>query len=148
MSLSCPCPVVLVTFFAAGFPAVLLEVLFLAAAVAACKVWVASRPHGTSAAGDIAIFSHAQIDYVVIVSRAISILLSFFFCFFFGVAQAFKRRFCSGICYFLVFLLPILLRFGGSNMLQRGDYAREICYFVAVHASPFLLKPACIIYHY
>ena len=32
------------------------------------------------------------------------------FCYFFGVAQAFKRRFCSGICYFLlVFLLPIML---------------------------------------
>ena len=28
---------------------------------------------------------------------------------------------------FSVFLHPIMLRFGGSNMLQRGDYAREIC---------------------
>ena len=26
-------------------------------------------------------------------------------------------------------------------MLQRGDYAREICYFVVVHASPFPLQP-------
>ena len=25
-------------------------------------------------------------------------------------------------------------------MLQRGDYAREICYFVVVHASPFPLQ--------
>ena len=31
-------------------------------------------------------------------------------------------------------------------MLQSGDYAREICYFVVVHASPFPLKPVCIIY--
>ena len=31
-------------------------------------------------------------------------------------------------------------------MLQRGDYAREICYFVVIHASPFPLKPVCIIY--
>ena len=69
----------------------------------------------------------------------------FFFGFFFGVAQAFKRRFCSGIFYFSVFLLLILLRFWGSNMLQRGDYAREICYFVVVHASPLPLKPTCII---
>ena len=69
-----------------------------------------------------------------------------FFCFFLGVAQASKRRFCSGICYFSVFLLPILLRSWGSNMLQRGDYAREICYFVVDYASRFLLKPVCIIY--
>ena len=27
---------------------------------------------------------------------------------------------------------------------KRGDYAREICYFVVVHASPFPLKPVCI----
>ena len=26
-------------------------------------------------------------------------------------------------------------------MLQRGDYAREICYFVVIHASPFPLQP-------
>ena len=50
--------------------------------------------------------------------RAVSILL-FLFLFFstffvFGVAQAFKRRFCSGVCYFSVFLLPILLRFWGQ----------------------------------
>ena len=32
-------------------------------------------------------------------------------------------------------------------MLQRGDYAREICYFVVVHAtSPFPFQPVCIIY--
>ena len=31
-------------------------------------------------------------------------------------------------------------------MLQRGDYAREICYFVVVHASPFPLKPVCLFY--
>ena len=31
-------------------------------------------------------------------------------------------------------------------MLQRGDYAREICYFVVVGASPFPLQPVCIIY--
>ena len=48
------------------------------------------------------------------------------------------------ICYFSVFLHPIMLRFGGSNMLQRGDYAREICYFLVVHASPFPLQPVCI----
>ena len=35
----------------------------------------------------------------------------FFSAFVFGVAQAFKRRFCSGICYFSVFLHPIMLRF-------------------------------------
>ena len=44
------------------------------------------------------------------------------------------------------FLYPIMLRFWGSNMLQRGDYAREICYFVVVDASPFPLQPVCIIY--
>ena len=33
-----------------------------------------------------------------------------------------------------------------SNMLQRGDYAREICYFVVVDASPFHVQPACIFY--
>ena len=65
----------------------------------------------------------------------------FFSAFFFGVAQAFKRRFCSGICYFSVFLHPIILRLWGSNMLQRGDYAREICSFVVIHASPFPLQP-------
>ena len=70
----------------------------------------------------------------------------FLFCFFFGVAQAFKRRFCSGICYFSVFLHPIMIRFVGSNMLQRGDYAREICYFVVVHASPFPLQPVYMIF--
>ena len=70
----------------------------------------------------------------------------FFSAFFFGIAQAFKRRFCSGICYFSLFLLPIMLRFWGSNMLQRGDYAREACYFVVVHASSFPLQPVCIIY--
>ena len=73
--------------------------------------------------------------------RAVSILL-----FLFGVAQAFKRRFCSGICYFSVFLHPIMLRFGGSNMLQRGGYAREICYFVVVHTSPFPSQPVCKVY--
>ena len=31
-------------------------------------------------------------------------------------------------------------------MLQRGDYAREICYFVVVHASPFPLQPVCTKY--
>ena len=31
-------------------------------------------------------------------------------------------------------------------MLQRGDYAREICYFVVVHASPFLLQPVSMYY--
>ena len=41
------------------------------------------------------------------------------------------------ICYFSVFLHPIMRRFWESNMLQRGDNAREICYFVVVHASPF-----------
>ena len=46
----------------------------------------------------------------------------------------------------LSFLHPIMLRFWGSNMLQRGDYAREICYFVVVDASPFPLQPVCIIY--
>ena len=56
--------------------------------------------------------------YLLLITRAVSIF--FFSAFFFGVAQAFKRRFCSGICYFSVFLLPILLRFGGSNILQRG----------------------------
>ena len=75
-----------------------------------------------------------------------SIHSAFFFCFFFGVAQAFKRRFCSGKCYVLVFLLPIMLRFWGPNMLQRGNYAREICYFVVVHAPLFPLQPVCIIY--
>ena len=45
------------------------------------------------------------------------------------------------------FLYSIMLRFWGSNMLQRGDYAREICYFVVVDASPFPLQPVvCIIY--
>ena len=34
-----------------------------------------------------------------------------------------------------------MLRFGGLNMLQRGDYAREICYFVVVRASHFPLQP-------
>ena len=40
----------------------------------------------------------------------------YFFCLFFGVrvAQAFKRRFCSGICNFSVFLHPIMLRFWGQ----------------------------------
>ena len=71
---------------------------------------------------------------------------AFFSAFFFGVAQAFKRRLCSCICYFSMFLHPIMLRFWGSNMLQRGDYAREICYFVVVDASPFPLQPVCIIY--
>ena len=70
-----------------------------------------------------------------------SLLGQYPFCFFFGVAQAFKRRFCSGICYFLAFLLPVMLRFWGSNMLQRGYYAREIFYFVVVRASPFPLQP-------
>ena len=36
-----------------------------------------------------------------------------------------------------------MLRFWGSSMPQRGDYAREICYFVVVHASPF---PPCNLY--
>ena len=36
--------------------------------------------------------------------------------------------------------------FLGSNMLQRGDYAREICYFVVFNASPFPLQPVCITY--
>ena len=31
-------------------------------------------------------------------------------------------------------------------MLQRGDYAREICYFVVVDVSPFPLQPVCIYY--
>ena len=44
------------------------------------------------------------------------------------------------------FLYPIMLRFWGSNMLQRGDYAREICYFMVVDASPFPLQPVCVIY--
>ena len=66
------------------------------------------------------------------------------FCFVFSAL--FFGQFCSGICYFSVFLLPILLRFGGSNMLQRGDYAHEICYFVVVHASPLPLQPVYIIY--
>ena len=74
------------------------------------------------------------------------IYIYIFSCFFFGVAQAFKRRFCSGICYFLVFRLPIMLRFGGSNMLQRGDYAREICCFVVVHTCSFSLQPTCMYY--
>ena len=30
-------------------------------------------------------------------------------------------------------------------MPQRGDYAREICYFVIVHASSFPLQPVRII---
>ena len=34
--------------------------------------------------------------------------------------------------------------FLGSNMLQRGDYAREICHFVVVDPSPFPLQPVCI----
>ena len=75
-----------------------------------------------------------------------SIHSAFFFLLFFGVAQAFERRFCSGICYFSVFLHPIMLLFWGSNMLRRGDYAPEICYFVVVHASPFPLQSVCIIY--
>ena len=84
---------------------------------------------------------------LALVGRAVSIFFSFFFsAFFFGIAQAFKRRFCSGICYFSLFLLPTMLRFWGSNMLQRGDYARELCYFVVVHASPFPLQHVCIIY--
>ena len=36
--------------------------------------------------------------------------------------------------------------FWGSNMLQRGDYAREICYFVVADASPFPLQPVRISY--
>ena len=44
------------------------------------------------------------------------------------------------------FLYPIVLRFWGSSMLQRGDYAREICYFVVVDVSPFPLQPVCIYY--
>ena len=36
--------------------------------------------------------------------------------------------------------------FLGPNMLQRGDYAREICYFVVVDASLFPLQPVCIFY--
>ena len=71
---------------------------------------------------------------VALLGRAVSIFF-FFSAFFFGVAQAFKRRFSSGISYFSVFLLPILLRFWGSTILERGDYAREICYFVVVRAS-------------
>ena len=68
-------------------------------------------------------------------------------CFCFGVAQAFKRRLCSGkICYFSVFLHPTILRLWGSTMLQGGDHAREICYFVVVHASSFPLQPVRIIY--
>ena len=31
-------------------------------------------------------------------------------------------------------------------MLQIGDYAREICYFVVVHASPFPLQPIRMYY--
>ena len=54
--------------------------------------------------------------------RAVPIAL--FFLFFFGVAQAFKKRLCSCICYFSVFLHPIMLRFGTSDMLQRGDHDR------------------------
>ena len=79
----------------------------------------------------------------VVKGGAVSILLfvCLFFCFLFGVAQEFKRRFFCGICYFSVFLHPIMLRFRGSNILQRGDYVREICYFVIVHASPFPLQP-------
>ena len=46
----------------------------------------------------------------------------------------------------LSFLYPIMRRFWGSNMVQRGDYASEICYFVVVDASPFPLQPVCIIY--
>ena len=52
--------------------------------------------------------------YLLLIIRAVSILLFFFPAFFFGVAQAFMRRFCSGICYFSVFLLPIMLHFGGQ----------------------------------
>ena len=79
--------------------------------------------------------------YLLLIIRAVSILL------FFGVAQTFKRRFCSSICYFLAFLLPIMLRFWGSNMLQRGYYAREICYLwlFALPLSPFPLA-TCVYY--
>ena len=31
-------------------------------------------------------------------------------------------------------------------MLQSGDYACEMCYFVVVDPSPFPLQPVCIIY--
>ena len=80
---------------------------------------------------------------LALVGRAVSILP-----FFFGVAQAFKRRFCSGI-YMLHFGVSAsnYAPFLGSNILQRGDYAHhEICYFVVVHASPFPLQPVFIIY--
>ena len=62
--------------------------------------------------------------------RAVPILL--FFCFFFllffcVVQQAFKRRFCSGICHFSMFLLPIMLRFGGSKGSRLfGDASRGV----------------------
>ena len=36
--------------------------------------------------------------------------------------------------------------FLGPKMLHRGDYAREICYFVVADASPFPLQAICIIY--
>ena len=62
--------------------------------------------------------------------RAVSTHSAFFLLFFllfFCVVQAFKRRFCSGICYFSMFLLPIMLRFGeskGSRLF--GDASRGV----------------------
>ena len=50
-------------------------------------------------------------------------LFIFYSTFFFGVAQALKRRLCSCICYFSVFLHSIMLHFWGSNMLAK----RRLC---------------------
>ena len=60
----------------------------------------------------------------------------FFPAFVFGVTQAFKRRLCFCICYFSVFCIQYS-PFLGPNMLQRGDNAREICYFVVKYAEKY-----------
>ena len=71
---------------------------------------------------------------------------SFLFLFFFwrstGVEEAIMllRMLLFGV--FASNYAPFL----GPSMLQRGGYAREICYFVVVDASPFPLPPVCLFY--
>ena len=66
----------------------------------------------------------------------------FFSAFFFGVAQAFKMRFCSGIMLLFDVSASNYAPFWGSNMFQRGDYAREILIYMLLcgcSRSPFPL---------
>ena len=60
-------PVVFAAPLTEGFPVVLLEMPLFAAVVAAGEVWVASRSHGGSAAGGVALASPTWIIHLLIV---------------------------------------------------------------------------------